>query len=171
MPFRFSKRSLAHLDEVVEPLRQVAIEALRVTEIDFAVTDGIRSRAEQGALLDAGATQTMHSRHLTGHAIDIAAYIGPRLLWAPQSLYDSIASAFAAASKELEIPIRWGGAWNCYNIGAGEVGPSTGRELRHGYNRARKAAGARVFNDSVHFEIPAHRSAPDRTSGNWTPYD
>lgn len=171
MPYRFSKRSLAHLDEVVEPLRQVAIEALRITEVDFGITDGIRSTAEQAALLDAGATQTMNSRHLTGHAIDVAAYIGPRLLWAPQSLYDSIATAFAAASKKLEIPIRWGGAWNCYDIGRGSLGLSAGQELRHAYAADRKAAGKRVFNDSVHFEIPAGRFPPERNSSNWTPYD
>ena len=155
MPFKFSKRSLRHLEEVVEPLRAVAVLALKTSNVDFGVTDGLRTEEEQRELLAAGASKTLKSRHLTGHAIDVAAYIGPRLKWEPQTLYDEIANAFGAAARELETPIRWGGAWNCGDIGAAN---RPARELRYLYRKQQTDRGRAIFNDSVHFEIPAERN-------------
>jgi peptidoglycan L-alanyl-D-glutamate endopeptidase CwlK len=38
----------------------------------FRVVEGVRSLERQSDLVASGASQTMNSRHLTGHAIDIA---------------------------------------------------------------------------------------------------
>ena len=74
-----------------------------------------QSRADN-ALVAAGASRTRRSRHLTGHAVDVAALVDGqvRLDW---PLYGRIAAAFKAAAQELETPIIWGGDWRTLRDG------------------------------------------------------
>jgi peptidoglycan L-alanyl-D-glutamate endopeptidase CwlK len=52
----------------------------------------------------------MNSRHLTGHAVDLAAVVGTEVRW-DWPLYDKLSGFMKAAAKELNIPIEWGGDW------------------------------------------------------------
>lgn len=110
MGFRFSKRSLRNLDGIHPDLMLVAVKALALTKVDFIVTDGLRTIEEQKALVAKGASKTMNSRHLTGHAIDFVAYCWGKVTYDPK-LMEAVASAFKQASAELKIPIVWGGDW------------------------------------------------------------
>lgn len=110
MAFRFSARSRSRLQGVHPDLVRVAERAIALTEVDFMVTEGLRTPARQADLVKAGASRTLNSRHLTGHAIDVAAMIGSEVRW-DWPLYPRIATAFKQASKELAIPIVWGGDW------------------------------------------------------------
>ena len=74
------------------------------------ITEGLRTPARQAALVRAGASRTLKSRHLTGHAVDVAALVEGQVRW-DWPLYARIAEAFEAAAKELETPIVWGGDW------------------------------------------------------------
>ena len=112
MTFKLSARSRAKLVGVHPDLVRVVERAIQISEVDFAVTCGTRTLAEQEALLKAGATTTLKSRHLGGFAVDLAAFIGTRLSWEAR-LYHKIKDAMFAAAAELKIPIRWGGDWNC----------------------------------------------------------
>ena len=57
----------------------------------------------------------MNSRHLTGHAVDVAAWVdGVRWDW---PLYDAIAVAVKQAAKELDVAIVWGGDWATFRDG------------------------------------------------------
>jgi hypothetical protein len=47
---------------------------------------------------------------LTGHAVDVAALVDNQVRW-DWPLYGRIASAFKQASRDLNIPIVWGGDW------------------------------------------------------------
>lgn len=115
MSFRFSKRSRENLKGVHPDLQAVAHEALKITPVDFVVTEGVRSVERQKRLFEAGATKTMNSRHLTGRAIDVAAWVGEvRWDW---PLYDAIAAAMKSASKKLDVPIKWGGDWITFKDG------------------------------------------------------
>lgn len=88
---------------------RVVQRAILVTEVDFAVIEGMRSIKRQRELFNAGASWRMDSRHITGHAIDLAAWVGTiRWDW---PLYDKIAAAMFKAAYELEITIEWGGDW------------------------------------------------------------
>lgn len=80
------------------------------SEIGFIVTEGVRTLERQKALFEAGASQTMNSRHLTGHAVDVAAKVGSEIRW-DWPLYHKIAAAMKRAAKELNTPIVWGGDW------------------------------------------------------------
>lgn len=108
--FIFGKRSENNLLGVHPDLVRVARRALELSEVDFTVIEGRRTPARQKALVEAGASWTMNSRHLTGHAIDVAPYIGGTIRWDWPPFY-KIAEAFKKAAEELNVPIVWGGDW------------------------------------------------------------
>lgn len=114
--FRFSQRSLTCLNGVHPDLRRLAHEALARSEVDFVVTEGMRSVTRQKHLFNAGATRTMNSRHLTGHAIDVAAWVHGTIRW-DWPLYDRISKAFKDASLNIDVPIVWGGDWESFKDG------------------------------------------------------
>jgi len=116
MTFKFSKRSLDRLEGVHPDLVNVVHRALTKTVVDFGVTEGIRTLVRQKALVAAGASMTMRSRHLTGHAVDLVAYVGPQVRW-DWPLYTKIAEAMKAAAAELNIPLEWGGDWKSFKDG------------------------------------------------------
>ncbi|EBZ0491439.1 M15 family peptidase [Salmonella enterica subsp. enterica serovar Infantis] len=108
--FTFSKRSLSRLQGVNADLIKLSLRALDLSPIDFGITEGVRTRERQKELYQQGKSETLNSRHLTGHAIDVMAYPTPAGSW-DFSDYELIASAFQQASKELQIGIEWGGNW------------------------------------------------------------
>jgi peptidoglycan L-alanyl-D-glutamate endopeptidase CwlK len=110
MPFRFSSRSRGNLATVAPELQAVAHLAIKITEVDFVVTEGKRSPRRQAQLVAQGASRTQNSKHLTGRAIDVAALIDGEISWEFRH-YRRIAAAFKRASKELGIGVRWGGDW------------------------------------------------------------
>jgi peptidoglycan L-alanyl-D-glutamate endopeptidase CwlK len=145
--FAFGTRSLANLAGVHPDLQKVAHRALAVTRIDFGVIEGRRTLDRQRQLIAQGASQTMHSRHLTGHAIDIMAYVGGQGRW-DAGLYYGIAGAFIQAATELNVPMIWGGAWT--RIDGSTRSPD---EMISAYVASRRAAGRRPFIDSGHYEL------------------
>lgn len=114
--FVFSPRSLKALTGVHPDLVMVMRRALQLTTVDFVVTEGRRSVVRQQELYDAGATSTMNSRHLTGHAVDVAAWVAGTVRW-DWPLYGKIAEAVKEAAEELEVPIVWGGDWKTFKDG------------------------------------------------------
>ncbi|MGB2166149.1 MAG: hypothetical protein ACPH3M_02855 [Candidatus Puniceispirillales bacterium] len=70
-PFTFSKQSEDHLQTVVPSLQAVARRALALTKVDFTIISGRRDMAEQRRLVRQWVSRTLHSRHLTGHALDL----------------------------------------------------------------------------------------------------
>lgn len=112
MSYSFSRRSLRNLDGVHTDLVAVAHEALRITNKDFMVIDGLRTIQEQRLLFKKGKSQTLKSRHLTGHAIDIVPY---PVSWDFDEFYP-LGDAFIQACKNVNVPIRWGGNWKVHDL-------------------------------------------------------
>lgn len=108
--FNFSQRSLNNLDGVHPDLADVCHLALKKTRIDFIIIEGVRNRRRQEELVASGSSWTMDSRHLTGHAIDVVAWINGDISWA-WPLYHQIYKAFQEAADELNVDIEWGGHW------------------------------------------------------------
>lgn len=105
-----SRRSRDRLVGVHPDLVRVLEAAIARTPIDFMVTEGLRTRERQAALVRAGASRTLNSRHLTGHAVDVCALVEGKVRW-DWPLYPRIAGAFKAAALALDVPIIWGGDW------------------------------------------------------------
>lgn len=110
MSFRLSRRSRRSLDGVHLDLVAVVERAINQTAVDFMVTEGLRSPARQAALVKAGASRTLNSRHLTGHAVDLAAWVDGEVRW-DWPLYPQIAEAMKSSAVALGVPIVWGGDW------------------------------------------------------------
>lgn len=110
MTYIFGPKSKNKLSEVHPDLAQVIKGALRITKTDFIVTEGMRPLVRQKQLFEKGASRTLNSRHLTGHAIDLAAWVDGEISW-DWRYYESIAKAVIVASRVLDIPIEWGGNW------------------------------------------------------------
>jgi peptidoglycan L-alanyl-D-glutamate endopeptidase CwlK len=116
MTYSLSKKSRDRLAGVHPDLVKVVERAIETTEIDFAVLEGVRSKTRQEQLVKAGASQTMRSRHLTGHAVDLGAYVAGSVRW-DWPLYHKLAVAVKQAAAELQIPIEWGGDWTTFKDG------------------------------------------------------
>ncbi|MGA0889297.1 MAG: M15 family metallopeptidase [bacterium] len=114
--FTLSQRSRDRMKGVHPDLTKVVELAITKSEVDFVVTEGLRSVERQRQLVAAGASKTMNSRHLTGHAVDLAALVGGSVRW-DWPLYSKIAAAMKAAAAELNVPIEWGGDWKSFKDG------------------------------------------------------
>lgn len=111
----YSQRSILNLQETRVEMQTVAECAIRITPIDFVIVDGGRTAAEHKINVANGKSWTTRSRHQDGAAIDFAAYVNKRITYEPQ-YYPPIAEAFNKCSRQLGIPIVWGGEWRVKDL-------------------------------------------------------
>ena len=150
MAFTLSQRSLGRLDGVKNELHSVVTTAIGLSNVDFGVTSGLRTQKEQEDLVARGASQSLKSKHLTGEAVDVVAYIGgSRISW-ELNLYDDIADAFKEASVREGVGIRWGASWHIPDLRDWE---GTAEEAMMAYIDLRRSQGRRPFIDAPHFEL------------------
>lgn len=111
-------RSIRKLEGVHPDLVRVIEKAEAFGETPFIVTEGLRTPERQAALLKAGASQTSRSRHLTGHAVDLAALVDGEVRW-DWPLYDKLGEMVKRAARSLTppVPIEWGGDWKTFRDG------------------------------------------------------
>jgi len=114
--FRFGKLSERRLEGVHTDLICVMRHALEISTVDFSIVEGVRTLARQKKLLAAGATTTLNSRHLTGHAVDIAPYVAGSIRWDWPLFYILAAYVKEAAAAE-NVKIEWGGDWKTFKDG------------------------------------------------------
>jgi peptidoglycan L-alanyl-D-glutamate endopeptidase CwlK len=110
------RASRARLVGVHPDLVRLVERCVALNDVGIVVLEGLRTPARQAELLAAGATRTLRSRHLTGHAVDLGATLGHEVRW-DWPLYHRIASAMKAASAELGVPVEWGGDWRTFKDG------------------------------------------------------
>ena len=144
-----SKRSMKNLEGVDPSLVGLVKYAIRNTNMDFAVIEGVRTLERQKTLFEVGASKTLNSKHLTGHAVDLMAYINGRGCWELPS-YDEIARVMREGAIALDIPIRWGGAWTISDIRCWDLPMAEATQL---YIDQKHIAGKRPFIDAPHFEL------------------
>jgi peptidoglycan L-alanyl-D-glutamate endopeptidase CwlK len=116
MSIILGQRSLLRLEGVHPDLVRVVKKAAAMSPLDFTVLEGLRTVDRQRQLMGAGATKTMNSRHLTGHAVDLAPMIGGTIRW-DWPLYHQLAAVVKDAAKAENVPIQWGGDWRTFKDG------------------------------------------------------
>jgi peptidoglycan L-alanyl-D-glutamate endopeptidase CwlK len=116
MSYVLGARSRAKLVGVHADLVAVVDRAIQISEADFTVLEGLRTLDKQRQLVAAGASKTLNSRHLTGHAVDLGALVDRQVRW-DWPLYHAIAKAMKAAAAERAIPLEWGGDWKSFKDG------------------------------------------------------
>lgn len=116
MAYVLGEQSLKRLQGVHPDLDAVVRLAITLTEQDFRVIEGLRTRERQRYLVEKGASKTMNSRHLTGHAVDLAPIVDGQVSWDWKHFYP-IAEAMKQAAKIKSVPIEWGGDWAKFRDG------------------------------------------------------
>ena len=113
MSFALSKKSKEKLEGIDMRLVRLVEQAITETEIDFTVLEGLRTPERQQQLVNDGFSQTMKSKHLTGHAVDLGAIVDGKLSW-DKKHYPAIAVAMKRAAADQNVKIRWGGDFKSF---------------------------------------------------------
>jgi peptidoglycan L-alanyl-D-glutamate endopeptidase CwlK len=115
--------------------------------VAFRVEEGLRTVKRQQQLVASGASQTMASRHITGHAVDLLPLVDgqPTFDW---KYYFPLADAFRTATIAEKVPVIWGGAW-----GLLMTDYATAKAGQDRYAARVRARGQRPFLDGPHFEL------------------
>jgi peptidoglycan L-alanyl-D-glutamate endopeptidase CwlK len=129
--FYFSSSFLSHLEGVDPRLQFLAKEVLKISPIDFAITEGLRTSQRQVQLYREGKTKTLNSKHIDGKAIDICPVINNKLDFSKEAEPDLffIIGLFYLKAKELSeryeltggseglnIKLRLGAFWDYNSI-------------------------------------------------------
>ena len=111
--FKFSTKSEQLLNTVQKELNILAHEVMKISPIDFSITEGYRSRMKQKELYTDGKSridgENKLSKHQLGKAIDIVCckegYKEPL-----RDIY-IVVGLFIAVASQLNIKIRVGALW------------------------------------------------------------
>lgn len=113
MTYQLSQRSLDRLNGVHPKLVAVVKAAIALSKVDFSVVEGLRTLEKQREYWDAGKTRTMASKHLTGHAVDLAPIIEGVAVW-EEKHFLPVADAMFQAAVNLGVQLDWGGRWQSF---------------------------------------------------------
>lgn len=109
---KLDPRSEQNLEGVHQDLRRLV--AAVEPPYPVVIVEGVRNLEQQREYVRTGASNTMNSRHLTGHAIDFVVFpkgVGQSPTW-DLKYYEQVAKEFRKKAKELGIPVTWGGHWD-----------------------------------------------------------
>ena len=116
MSFSLSNRSRTNLENVHPELVEVVMKAGALCAeqgLDFIITDGHRTYAEQVEYVKTGKSKTLKSRHLGGRAIDYVGLVNGRVTY-DVAVMTRIAEQFKRAAAKCGVPIKWGGDWKSF---------------------------------------------------------
>jgi peptidoglycan L-alanyl-D-glutamate endopeptidase CwlK len=151
MSFRLGATSEKNLVGVHEGLAATVRRAILISEIDFAVHEGVRTLERQKKLVATGASRTLDSYHLTGDAVDLVPYVDGHLRW-EMPLCNEVARAMFEASGQTGVRLIWGRVWDTELI---ELFPDELDEERALYvQRYQRIHGPKRFplDDGPHFQ-------------------
>lgn len=116
--FDLSLRDKARIKGLHPDLVRVVEEAAKFARFKFMVIEGLRTEARQRQLVKEGASRTMASRHLTGHAADLAPLLADGTIpWNQWWRFDEMAQDVKRAAQHIGVPIEWGGDWPRFKDG------------------------------------------------------
>lgn len=113
MSFVLGAKSKEKLQGVDIRLVRLVEQAIKETTVDFTVLEGLRTPERQQQLVNDGYSQTLKSKHLTGHAVDLVAIVDGKVSWDKQ-YYPEIARAMKKAAADQQVSIRWGGDFKTF---------------------------------------------------------
>ena len=108
-----NERSLKALQGVHPDLVRVVHRADELTDLQFIITEGLRTKERQRELFAKGLSKTLNSRHITGHAVDFAPLLDGNVTWKTPAFLPVI-KAFRQAAAELKTSIVSGSEWKSF---------------------------------------------------------
>lgn len=146
MTYKLSQKSLNTLHGVNQKLVDIVKDAIKISTVDFSVGEGLRTLERQHLLISQGKSKTEKSKHITGQAVDLWAFVNGSVSWDLKHYYD-IAKAMRETAIEHNVLLTWGAVWDT------ELNYIINPELAvDAYVKRRKAIGKKAFIDAVHFE-------------------
>lgn len=112
-----NNRSETNLRGVHADLVKVVRRAAELSPVAFTVIEGLRTVERQRQLVAQGASKTMNSRHITGHAVDLAPHRPDGQIAFDWPLYYKLAPVMKQAAQELGVALDWGGDWRSFKDG------------------------------------------------------
>lgn len=109
--FFLGPRSLLRLRGIHPDLVAVVKHAIACNQIDFTVVCGLRSKERQMEHFLSGASKTLQSRHLTGHAVDLAPYVAGKVVWNTPAFHPLVA-LMKTSAHILGVTLRCGADFN-----------------------------------------------------------
>jgi len=106
-------RSERNLKGVHPDLQRVIRKAINEHPLEVTITEGLRTLERQKHLKAIGASRTLNSRHLTGHAVDVVFIIDRQARW-DGPLYKAFAKTVKSVAKKEKVSIVWGGDWKSF---------------------------------------------------------
>jgi len=106
---KLGKRSKKNMEGIHPDLIKILEEAIK--RYDFSVIDGLRTMEQQKKLYAEGKSQTLKSKHLTGHAVDIVPY---PVDWNDVGRFKDLALIVLEIASQMGIGIRYGGNWKSF---------------------------------------------------------
>lgn len=154
--FKLGAKSKAELKQVAKNMVLVCEDAIKITLVDFAVYDGIRTPQEQKELFNNGASHTLKSLHLIqpdgfGHAVDLVPCINKKLRWEWEPIY-KVAHAVAKSAEKRGLDLVWGGVWDRKLSELDTSSPESLKREVELYVKRRKRLGKKAFIDGPHFQ-------------------
>lgn len=112
MSFSFGPSSKAKYDTLHPKLQKICDEVIKY--VDCTIIDGVRTKEQEAALVAAGKSTTMNSKHLPdangkSRAVDISPY---PIDWNDTERFAYFAGYMMMAAKSLGISLIWGCDWN-----------------------------------------------------------
>ena len=124
---KFSRRSKSKLSSCEYDMQLIMIEALRVSKIDFGISEGHRPLARQKKLFDEGLSKIDGVNKIGKHnftpsmAVDIYAYVSGKASYSSNDLcyiagvVDAVSQRLLEA-KVIKHVVRWGGNWDADGV-------------------------------------------------------
>lgn len=158
MGYKFGTKSISRLKGVHPDLVEVMKKSIEISDIDFGISCGVRTKSEQAKLVASGASQTMNSKHIPqevdgfSHAIDIFCYVDGRLSW-ELPCYWIAGDAILKASRELGVKLCWGACWHVGNLLHTTQHNKSCEMLCNEYVDLRRSEGRTPFVDAPHWQL------------------
>lgn len=96
----------------VDPDLCLVVELAR-RDVEFIVTEGLRTLERQRQLLLERRTTTLRSKHLVGRAVDLCPLVRGAVSW-KHADFDPVAAAMKSAALKLGVRLVWGGDWKTF---------------------------------------------------------
>lgn len=151
MTFVLGKTSEANLIGVQPKLICCVRFAIKRTGQDFGVHEGLRNIERQRKLVASGASRTLDSYHLDGHAVDLVPYIDGRLQWQAGPCLE-VAKWMQQASWDLAVRIVWGAVWD-RELGSLDSADLDGEVDAYIVRYKRAHPGKKPLIDYPHFQL------------------
>tara|TARA_B110000467_G_scaffold4242_1_gene3572 strand:+ start:1788 stop:2264 length:477 start_codon:yes stop_codon:yes gene_type:complete len=111
MENKFNSKSEEYLEKFHPNLRDILVEAVTITELDFEILEGPQGTKRQEHLWYKGEINEEGGPAMYGSGVYLGVYIG-NIICFSSAIYTELATSISYAASNLGFSIAWGGAYS-----------------------------------------------------------